>query len=298
MSRAQLDLGSGRIVKHGELHTFEEYIDLQRALVPVVALCDRELTGIGTAVCIGAGWFLTAAHVVEGIQERGCELKVILETDTPVGQNPEHVFGGAFEVRGMHVHPESDLATLSVALPASALAEVRALDLRLRSPEVGEPVTVVGYPHMAQGAVVSLTGEPSVEWERNLSAGVGVVLGHQLERLERPMRGFPGFETDAPTPPGTSGGPVLDRSMKVIGFVSSSSAPSDAHDGWNSFVALLGPALELSLLDLSSDPGADPATAPEVRLVQLALDGAIEFEAFDTFDVDPSTGRVRYSSST
>jgi S1-C subfamily serine protease len=298
MPRAQLDLGGGRIVRHGELHTFEEYLPLQRAVVPVAALCDGVLTGVGTAVCIGAGWFLTAAHVVHGLQERGCEIRVILETDTPVSQDPQDVYGGAFVVRGIHIHPESDLATLSVSLPASAHDEVRKLDLRLRLPEIGEAVVAVGYPHMARDAVISMTSSASVEWERSLSAGVGVVLDHQLERLERPMRGFPGFETDAPTPPGTSGGPVLDSSMKVVGFVSSSSAPSETHDGWNSFVALLGPALELSVLDLSSDSSADPATAPEVRLVQLAVDGAIEFEAFDSFDVDRATGKVRYSSST
>lgn len=295
MPRAHLDLGGGQIVHHGQLHTFEEYLPLQRAVVPLVSICDGALTGVGTAVCIGAGWFLTAAHVVEGLQERGCEIRVILETDTLISQDRKDVYGGAFEVRGIHIHPESDLATLSVSLPASAHAQVRRLDLRLRLPEIGEAVVAVGYPHMAQNAVISSTNVVAVDWERTLCAGVGVVLDHQLERLERPMRGFPGFETDAPTPPGSSGGPVLDSSMKVVGFVSSSCAPSEAHAGWSSFVALLGPVLELSVLDLSCDPSADPDAAPEVRLVQLAVEGAIEFEAFESFDVDRVTGRVKYA---
>jgi S1-C subfamily serine protease len=298
MPRAQIDLGGGRIVRHGEMHAFEEYLELQRAVVPVVALRDGVLTGIGTAVCIGAGWFLTAAHVVDGLVEDGWEVRVILETDTRISANPLEVFGGAFQVRGIHTHPESDLATLSVNLPKAATSEIRKLKLRLRLPEVGEPVVTVGYPHMAQGEIVDLALKPSVTWERTLSAGVGVVLDHQLERLERPLRGFPGFETDAPTPPGTSGGPVLDRSMHVVGFVSSSTAPGDATEGWNSFIALLGPALELSVLDLETGSHANEAEAPEIRLVQLLADGALEIEAFDSFDVDPTTGKVTYWSTT
>lgn len=295
MPRAKVDLGGGRVVRHGQLHEFDEYLELQRAVVPVVGLRDGVLTGIGTAVCIGAGWFLTAAHVVDDLTEQGWELRVILETDSPVNDNPADVFGGAFQVRGVHVHPESDLATLSVDLPSAAVTEVRKLGLRLRLPEVGEPVVTVGYPHMAEGVPVDATQTPTVTWERTLSVGVGVVLNHQLERLGRPLRGFPGFETDAPAPPGTSGGAVLDSSMEVVGFVSSSTAPGDSAEHWNSYVALLGPALELSVLDLSTGGGDDELQAPAVRLAQLVFDGALEIDAFDTFDVDPATGRVTYS---
>ena len=192
MPRAQVDLGGGRIVKHGEMHAFEEYLEIQRAVVPVVALRDGVLTGVGTAVCIGAGWFLTAAHVVRDLVGDDWDVRVILETDTPVSADPLDVFGGAFQVRGIHTHPDSDLATLSVALPSAALTEIRSLKLRLRLPELGEPVVTIGYPHMARDQVVDLAATPSVAWERTLSAGVGIVLEHQLERLARPLRGFHG----------------------------------------------------------------------------------------------------------
>ena len=188
MPRAQVDLGGGRIVKHGEMHAFEEYLELQRAVVPVVALRDGVLTGVGTAVCIGAGWFLTAAHVVRDLVGDDWDVRVILETDTPVSADPLDVFGGAFQVRGIHTHPDSDLATLSVALPSAAHTEIRSLKLRLRLPELGEPVVTIGYPHMARDQVVDLAATPSVAWERTLSAGVGIVLVHQLERSCAPWR--------------------------------------------------------------------------------------------------------------
>ena len=146
-------------------------------------------------------------------------------------------FRGAWHPHSPRVRPRNAVLCLPALRPRQGWGSS---DL-VRLPEIGEAVVAVGYPHMARDAVISMTSSASVEWERSLSAGVGVVLDHQLERLERPMRGFPGFATDAPTPPGTSGGPVLDSSMKVVGFVSSSSAPSETHDGWNSFVALLGP---------------------------------------------------------
>lgn len=294
-SYARLAIGDGIVVEHGEIFEFSSFIGLQRAVMPIVVVTGGRMSGLGTAVCIGPGWFLTAAHVLEGLEFEEADIRVILETDSLVGSGSSDVYGGAFRVEAVHVHPEVDLATMTVELSERALTEIRTLDLRLRLPEVGEPIAVAGYPRMARDEVIQVGSHgTSVMWDRTLAVGVGSVLGHQLERLPRPLRGSPGFETDAPAPPGSSGGPVLDASNSVIGFVSSSNAPSTDYKNWNSFVALLGPALELSVVDLVSDSGLRTSEAPARRLVDLAMADVIDVDSFDSFRIDPDTGKGHY----
>lgn len=311
--RAKLTMGNGAVVRHGQHYDFLEYHPLQRALVPVVSTVDpghhgpartflagpRTLYGMGTAVCIGAGWFLTAKHVVEPFAKvnatTGDELMfVVLETDTALPSGDNDVYGGMLQVRGYDMHTDTDLATVTAELPASGTPEIRKLDLSMRMPRVGEPVAASGYPVMHVDGDLPDAGPATVGWERTLRASVGVVTEQNPNRQGGWYRPGPGFVTDAPTFSGMSGGPVLDANNAVIGFVSSSLAPSDG-SGWTSYVALLGPAIELSVLDLHTGTKVDADTAPARKVAELVMAGAVSCEMDESCDIDPGTLKVVYT---
>lgn len=314
--RAKLTMGDGIVVSHGEHYDFPEYHDLQRALVPVVSTVDpgesnrtgtfrvgpRTLYGMGTAVCIGAGWFLTAKHVVEPFDRvhvaSDDELMfVILETDTALQSGDNDFLGGMLPVRGYSLHPDTDLATLTAELPGPVTDEIRKLTLSLRMPAVGEPVVAAGYPVMhAQGDLPG-DGPGSIGWDRTLRASVGVVLEEHPDRHDGWYHPGPAFTTDAPAFSGMSGGPVLDGDNLVVGFISSSLPPTDDCPSWTSHVVLLGPALELSVLDLQSGTNVDAEAAAELGLSDLVAQRVVECEMYPTCDVDPSTGKVIYRHS-
>jgi len=88
------------------------------------------------------------------------------------------------------VSEENDLAliTVTTSLPALALAT--------GTPGVGDPVLVAGTPRGLEGSVTS-----------------GIVSGL------RTFGGMPFIQLSAPTSPGNSGGPVVDRAGKVLGVV-------------------------------------------------------------------------------
>lgn len=308
--RAMLRMKDGTVLRHGEHYDFPRYHALQRALFPVVSTVDpgdhqrtgltqgRTLYGMGTAVCIGPGWYLTAKHVVEPYDLASAMTEdelmfVVLETDTALASGEDDVFGGMLHVRGYHRHSETDLATMTSEVTLAGAKEIRTLDLGLRMPEIGEPVMALGYPAMQAKGALSSSGPTSLEWERTLRASVGVVLERQPIRQGGWYRPGPGFVIDAPTYPGMSGGPVLDANNFVIGFVSSSMPPSDG-SGWTSYIASCGPALELNVLDLSTGTAVDAEASPERMLGELAREGRVGCEMYSSCDVDPATGRVTY----
>src|SRR4051794_30110714 len=254
--RVRLRMGDGVVVNHGEHYDFPEYHPLQRALLPVVSTVDptnggqvrklrtwpEPLFGMGTAVCIGAGWFLTAKHVVQPFDRvhsvtKSEKMFVIFETDTEL-TNENDVLGGAFAVRGYDQHPDCDLATLTAELPRSAESEIRTLDMSLRMPAVGEPVAAAGYPELLADVDLREPRPRSMSWARTLRASVGAVTEQRPDRQGGWYQPGPGFLADVATFPGMSGGPVLDERNSVVGFVSSSMKPGPDNPDWSSFVSL------------------------------------------------------------
>jgi S1-C subfamily serine protease len=310
--RGKLRMGDGVVIAHGEHHDFADYHPLQRVLHPLVSTVDpgdcdpsrtfrvgqRKLFGMGTAVCIGAGWFITAKHVVAPFDRvngtTGTELMfVVLETDTTLPSGRNNVYGGMLHVRGYDMHPDTDLATLTAELPASGVPEIRRLDLSLRMPSVGEAVAACGYPVMRCEGDLPEDGPATVEWDRTLRASVGAVTEQIPNRRGGWYRPGPGFVADLPTFSGMSGGPVMDSTNAVIGFVSSSLPPAEG-SAWTSYVTLLGPALELEVLDLQTGTQVDASSAPSRRLAELAMTGAIDFAMDESCDVDPDTRKIIY----
>lgn len=311
--KAKLTMGDGVVVRHGDYYDFDQYHPLQRALYPVVSTVDpgnhdpartfqlgpRTLFGLGTAVCIGAGWFITAKHVVEPFDTKNATTQdelmfVVLETDTALPSGPNDVYGGMLQVRAYEMHDDTDLATLTVELPHSGVPEIRTLDLCLRMPAVGEPVAALGYPVMRVDGTLPDTGPATVAWERTLRTSVGVVREQNPDRQGGWYRPGHGFVTDAPAFSGMSGGPVIDSNNAVIGFVSSSLPPSDG-SAWDSYVALLGPALELNVLDLQTGTKVDAANAPARKVGELVMADVVDCEMEESCDVDPVTRRIVYT---
>lgn len=289
-----LTFNNGVTVRQGEKYDLPQFHDLQRMVMPVVSIDNGDVRCWGTAVCIGAGWFVTARHVISDLHDEGAEdIFVIWETDTDLTGHGTDFLGAPLRIRAWHLHEEVDLATLSAELPTQGPSEIRKMDWSLRMPRLGEPVTVVGYSHLHGKIGLQPNGRMQVDWERTLSVGVGAVLEQRVARMGVGLRQSPGFSTDAPAMSGMSGGPVIDRDGKLLGFVSSSIMPERAGETWDSYVALGGPALELSVKDLPLGLGLDITGAPDRRLGTLMTDGA--FDAVTDGTVNVIDGKVTYS---
>lgn len=289
-----LTFDNGVTVRQGEKYDLPEFHDLQRMVMPVVSLRNDELRCWGTAVCIGAGWFVTARHVISNLRDDGVdEVFVVWETDTDLNGQGTDFLGAPLRVRTWHLHDEVDLATLTAELPHQGASEIRKMDWSLRMPRLGEPVTVVGYSHLKGSITMQPTGRLQLDWERTLSVGVGAVLEQRIERRGLGIRQSPGFSTDAPALAGMSGGPVIDRNGNLLGFVSSSFEPVTAQESWDSFVALAGPALELSVTDLPLGLDLDITGVSDHRLATLMTAGAFDAVGDTTFDV--IDGKATYS---
>ncbi|MCW2857872.1 MAG: serine protease [Marmoricola sp.] len=286
-------------VHPGELLTFESYHPLQRSVVPLFARVGDRMKGIGTAVCVALDCFVTARHVVarydNGLPpelEIPFDMCIYVETGQRASSDPESMVGGLLDVTWTNAHSETDVATLTVKLNATAEKWLRPVTLALRMPHVDEPVAAFGYDHLqADGDLSGAPEDVVLTIERNLTVGVGTVLEHQLERrLSGGLhRTSPGFRTNTPTRSGMSGGPVFDVNDQVIGFNSGSTEPSGDHPVWDSFVAGTASALELSF---RLPPGTQDAE--EIQMIELARRGVIRCEPYETYDVDPATRSARY----
>jgi hypothetical protein len=149
--------------------------------------------GRATAFCIRPdGWFLTNAHVAQGV------LTLVL--------NPSLKTQKAYPARIVRTDTEPDLALLHIegvkGLPVLALGSDEGLEEQMDVMAFGFPLA--GNP--AQGGA----GNPSI----SVNAGSITALRRQDERLKE-------IQLDAELNPGNSGGPVLDSRGKVIGVVRS-----------------------------------------------------------------------------
>ncbi len=297
---------AGVTVREGESATFPAYTGLQRSVLPVFAAVGDRMIGLGTAVCVAPGLFVTARHVVanldDGLPPRWHvpyeNMWIYLETDQRVADDAGAVYGGLLEVLFANPHSETDLATLTVHTTGNSAQWMRPVTLALRMPDVGEQIDCFGYDlATAEGP---LDADPvTLVVERRLCVSTGRVTSqHATRRLGGHHRTSPGFTTTAATPSGMSGGPVFDARNHVIGFNSGSTAPNAQHPHWDSFAAGTAAALELNFIANGDTP--DPAQAASdiadrtVQLAQLVAENQIACHMYDNFRVDPETGSAGY----
>lgn len=278
-------------VRQGDSHEFVEYQDIQRAVLPVIAYQNGTMKALGTAVCIGPGWFVTAKHVIDDHYDNHATnpdessgLYVYLQTDDHPPSEPDAIFGALLEVSSINLHSETDLATMSTQLPAQTRTWLRHLPLALRMPDIDEPVMFVGYPDTKVEFEKPEGANPVVTIEPHPTVSVGEVLSQEPVRRFQKYRGSPGFESDAPGPWGMSGGAVLDANGQVVGFLSSSMDLGGDPPASSTYAAAVGPVLELNLMvpsDASSDDGGEVT-----QVAHLVMHDQIACDLYPTFDVD------------
>lgn len=285
------------VLQQGQLHQFSTYHPLQRAVLPILAFQHGVMKGLGTAVCIGPGWFVTAKHVVEEHYELFATdphapsgLFVYIQTDERPASDPDAILGDLLAIDSVNLHSETDLATMSSSLPNPSSEWLRTLPLALRMPEVGEPIAIAGYPTMGVESHAKPGLPLTVIVDPHFSVSVGEVLHREAERRFQSYRGSPGFESDAPSPSGMSGGAVIDSASRVVGFLSSAMEIGGETPGWSSYTAAVGPVLELNLAS------PDPDQAEPLHVARLVAEGHIECDVFPNFAVDEQ-GNALYTLS-
>jgi hypothetical protein len=287
---AYLRIGDTEILR-GQKHEFVEYQEIQSAVLPVLAWQNGAMKGLGTAVCIGPGWFVTAKHVIEEHYDNyatdpdeGSGLFVYLQTDEHPPSEPEAIYGDLLEVTWINLHTETDLATMSTQLEGRAGDWLRHLPLALRMPDIDEPVMFIGYPGTVVETEESEAGAPIVTIEPHPTVSVGAVLSTEPVRRFQKYRGSPGFESDAPCPWGMSGGAVLDAESQVLGFVSSSMDLGGDPPASSTYAAAVGPILELNLMVPSGASSLEDGQVTQVaHLVGAEI---IDCDMYPSFDID------------
>ena len=154
--------------------------DMDKVMQGVVVIRAGEVTGNGVIVSTD-GYVLTAAHVVSGTAEVAVRLKSGLQLNASV----------------VRVDREQDIALIK--LPGTGH---QAVELNLGKPdEVGSELFAIGAP----------LGE-----ELAFTVTKGVISGYREREGDKAKF----IQTDASLNPGNSGGPLLNKSGRVIGIVS------------------------------------------------------------------------------
>src|ERR671912_311636 len=164
-------------------------VEVANAVLPSTVMIEAG-NGTGSGfVFDGSGRIMTNNHVVAAAE--GGRLRVVLANGrranaTIVGRSPSY-----------------DLAVIQVK--ASGLKQVQIGDSR--ATRVGEPVIAVGSPLGLPGTVTSGI----------VSARDRPVVVRETESADAPVAYINAIQTDAPINPGSSGGPLVDSSARVIG---------------------------------------------------------------------------------
>lgn len=282
---------AGREMHFGESVVLDSHEPFRDWLMPVVVIDrDGSMKVNGSAVCIGPGTFVTARHVVDYLldewpEDGDAEVWVAWTTGSARG-GPVNAFRGQLlSVKRYRRHPRVDLAILTTVLPAEAVERHVSVRWSLRMPELGEAVALLGYPDGRADADLSGDGPTGVVLEYPLMLSLGAVTGHREEWGTNSAlpRSWPGFEINAPMPSAMSGGPVIDRRNRLIGFCSSSYEPSPPeHPDWNGYVSLTG-----FLLPMDVDVPDPDGTLVPTPLADLITSGAVLCDVdTETFHID------------
>jgi len=245
------------------------------SIVPVVRRRDGEIEGLGTAFCIAVlendqALFLTAAHVLQPVLaeswgqdgESPADILVFLPSIDPPNLSLPRPRGHICKVHDIGLEGTLlglDTAGFIVQLPPGALAVP--LRLTFDQPVIGSRTAAIGYqeltvrhyfPELRQG-----------RFFRSMDRAVGAVETVFPIRRDSALVTFPCFQTNARSPSGLSGGPVMDVQGRVIGVLSVGSEVGE-NTAATSYCSLLGPYVWVEFHIRSSSDALTPYTLGEL----------------------------------
>ncbi len=221
----------------------------------------------GTAVMVGDGLAVTAAHVVTDFFERvrgerlpsdqvthrlGVNCAFFLRQPTLEKDGQPTVW----RVTRTWFGP-SDIAVLRLVrrdgTPAAKSESVK-VGISVCPPEVGDRVVCVGFH--SSTASMHPADEFEIAWDDRVATTTGEVTEVFRDRRDLSRLPFPCFETDMRIDGGMSGGPVFDSAGRLCGIATSSFPPASEDERHASYCATLWPLLgALVNEDLDSQEG-------------------------------------------
>jgi Trypsin-like peptidase domain len=247
----RISFEQGNLVDLGEQDHDNFPHPIQSWVMPVLGLWFADgavarAQALGTGFAIGPQLVATAKHVVDGIQEDGGILHVLLAVKDDDPSNPSG--STLIPITAVSAHRDLDVAVMTCATRGDGAPQPKfsAAPLSVRPPEVGAPLLTLGYARsQAAVAETDASGKVRIEIDQHVMASRGNVQEHYPEGRDSVMVTFPAMQGDYPSLSGMSGGPVATETGQVCGLVSTS---TDALDGsWISTCSLLAPLFVLQV---------------------------------------------------
>ena len=249
----------------------------------------------GTAVVVGAGYALTAYHVLadfveryEGVRNVSAHLNITFEIFMylTVDQGKSQI---PLKVLRAWNSPPLDLALLAFGVPQDFPDTHRWTmpRLTLRPPKVGTRIAAFGFPN---SELKALEQPNSYSLDVHARTSTGVVQEIHHERRDLARMPFPCFRTDARYDGGMSGGPIFDDSGHLCGIVCSSLPPFEEGESHTSYGCSLWPMVGI-LLDSASPTGSGGDYRPVMQLFRERSLSAVDLDQV-TLDIGLGGERI------
>jgi len=245
--------------------------------------------GSGTAVSIGPGLLLTAAHVIDDFLEqfRGKRLKNNRAIDVSAGFGLQFVnisaetdSGLLWEAEKIWCSNNSDMAIIKISPTSQESVDWpwKSVKLRLRPPKIGEKVSGFGYalPKVEKE-------EKATHWIVEPNTSTGEVVQVHNEKRDSVNLPFPCFEVNARYDGAMSGGPVFNDAGEVCGIVCSTLTPYDQNDRHSSYIVSLWPLMGLKI-DYSHPDLKIKGKYPVIELAKRGIIVAKDFGDVSLYD--------------